>query len=412
MALQILIEEYQEKIWAVALNKGKIEGIEIDPINEPVRYGSIFYAKVTRIDAALDAAFLDLDGYNVGILFNKDVRTTDKDGNIIKDCQKAIGKTLSPGDMVAVQAKSAYIANQDAFWLEESKTPRMSMDITLPGRYLIYSAMIQDNIISKRVRNKKLRKRIQKMITSLEDMHGFILRSAAAGLQTDILRREAGILRSIWDTFEDDFSSAEPRLVMQGPNSIQRILGDLATNPIDSIEIVTMNHYEQIEKWCAVFAPDLMTRITPIELKHSDATQDLALLEYRDVMGQIKALFHDYALLSSGGNITVEETTALCAIDVNKGSDTRGKLSINTEAAQEIARQIRLRNIGGIIMIDFLRMDKKGQAALLETLKEEIQNDPCTVQIHGFTKLGLLEATRKRRTPSLNARCEGISFQS
>jgi len=284
------------------------------------------------------------------------------------------------------------------------------MDITLPGRYLIYSAMIRDNIISKRVRNKKLRKRIQKMIASLEDMQGFILRSAAAGIQTDILRREAKILRSIWDTFDEYFSKSEPTLVMQGPNSIQRILGDLATNPIDAIEIVTMDHYEQIEKWCAVFAPDLMTKIMPIELKHSDATQDLALLEHRDVLGKIEALFHDYALLSSGGNITVEETTALCSIDVNKGSDTRGKLSINTEAAKEIMRQIRLRNIGGIIMIDFLRMDKKGQNALLETLKEEIQHDPCTVQIHGFTKLGLIEATRKRRTPSLNARCEGIIF--
>lgn len=410
MALHILIEEYKENIWAVALNKGKLEGIEIDPINEPVRYGSIFYAKVTRIDAALDAAFLNLDGYNTGILFNKDVRTTDKDGKVIKDSQLAIGKILSPGDLIAVQAKSAYIANLDTQWLEESKTARMSMDITLPGRYLIYSAMLGDNIISKRVRDKKLRKRIQKMIASLEDMQGFILRSAAAGLQTDILRREAKILRAIWDTFEEDFTKSEPRLVMQGPNSIQRILGDLATNPIESIEIVTMDHYEQIEKWCSVFAPDLMTKITPIELKHNDATQDLALLEYRDVMGQIEALFHDYALLPSGGNITVEETTALCAIDVNKGSDTRSKLSTNTEAAKEITRQIRLRNIGGIIMIDFLRMDKKGQNAILETLKEEVQKDPCTVQIHGFTKLGLLEATRKRRTPSLNARCEGIVF--
>ncbi len=410
MALQILIEEYQENIWAVALNKGKLEGIEIDPINEPVRYGSIFYAKVTRIDAALDAAFLDLDGYNAGILFNKDVRTIDENGNACKDCSEAIGKTLHPGDMVAVQAKSAYLANQDSLWLEENKTPRVSMDITLPGRYLIYSAMLHDNIISKRVRNKKLRKRMQKMIASLEDINGFILRAAAAGIQTDILRREAKILRSIWEAFEGEFSGAKPHLVMQGPNSIQRILSDLATKPIESIEIVTMDHYQQIEKWCAVFAPDLMTKITPVELKGSDATKDLALLEYRDVIGQIEALFHDYVLLPCGGNITIEETTALCAVDVNKGSDTRSKLSINTEAAKEISRQLRLRNIGGIIMIDFLRMDKKEQSYLLETLKEEVQNDPCTVQIHGFTKLGLLEATRKRRTPSLNARYDGVTI--
>ena len=410
MALQILIEEYKEQIWAVALNKHKIEAVEIDPINEPVRYGSIFYAKVSRIDAALDAAFLDLDGYNTGILFNKDVRLVDSKGKVHKGGEKSIGKTLNPGDMVAVQAKSAYIANQDALWLEETKTARMSMDITLPGRYLIYSAMIRDNIVSKRVRNKKYRKRMEKMLASLEDMNGFILRSSAAGLQTDILRREAGILRSVWENFEEDFTGSEPKLVMQGPNSIQRILGDMATKPIETIEVVTMDHYQQIEKWCAVFAPDLVTKITPVELKENDATQDLALLEYRDVLGQIETLFHDYALLPTGGNITIEETTALCAIDVNKGSDTRTNLTLNKEAAQEIARQLRLRNIGGIIMIDFLKMSKKDREDLLKTFKEESQNDPCTVQVHGFTKLGLLEITRKRRTPSLNARFDGVVF--
>ncbi len=408
MALQILIEEYKEQIWAVALDKGKIEAIEIDPANEPVRYGSVFYAKVTRIDTALDAAFLDLDGQNTGILFNKDVRTVDKTGKICKGCEQAIGKIINPGDMVAVQAKSAYIANQDALWLEETKTPRMSMDITLPGRYLIYSAMLHDNVISSRIRNKKYRKRMLKMISSLEDMQGFILRSAAAGLQTDILRREAGILRSVWENFEEGFTGSTPQLVMQGPNSIQRILGDMATKPVETIEIVTMDHYRQIEKWCAVFAPDLITKIVPVELKDNDATQDLALLEYRDVIGQIEALLHNYVLLPGGGNITIEETTALCAIDVNKGSDTHSNLSINIEAAQEITRHLRLRNIGGIVIIDFLKMNKKDRNTLLKTFEKDILDDPCTVQTHGFTKLGLLETTRKRRTPSLNARYDGV----
>ncbi len=410
MALEILIEEYKEKIWVVAMENGCLEGCEIDPINEPVRYGSIFYAKITRIDTAIDAAFLDLDGYNSGILFNKDVRKIDKNGKICKGCQQAIGKTLHPGDMVAVQAKSAYIINQDDLLLEETKTPQMSMDITLPGRYLIYSAMLRENTISQRIHDKKIRKRLGKMIIALEDMHGFILRSAAAGLQTDILRREAGILRAIWDKLSNKFTGNTPVLVMQGPNSVQRILGDVATNPIDSIQIVTMDHYQQIEKWCSVFAPDLVTKIEPVELNGTDASQDLALFEYRDILGQIETLFHDYAILPNGGNITIEETTALTAIDINRGHDTRSNLSVNIEAIHEIARQIRLRNIGGIIIVDFIRMNKKDQAALLETIKEDIYTDPCTIQLHGFTNLGLIELTRKRRTPSLNERFEGVIF--
>lgn len=408
MALQILIEEYKEKIWAAALRKNRLEGFELDPINEPVRYGSVFYAKVTRIDKALDAAFLNLDGYNTGILFNKDTRTRDKDGTVHKGCEQAIGKTLRPGSLIPVQAKSAYIAGQDSLWMEETKTPRMSMDITLPGRYLIYSAMLHENTISRRINDKKLRKCLQKMIASIEDMQGFILRSAAAGLQTDILRREAGILRSIWDKLTKDFTGSTPKLVMQGPNSIQRILSDLATKQIESIEIVTLDHYEQIEKWCSVFAPDLVTKIIPVELRSNDATKDLALFEYRDILGQIEALFHDYALLPSGGNITIEDTAALTAIDVNRGNDTRSNLSINQEAMHETARNLRLRNIGGIIMVDFLKTGKKDQETLLKTIKKEILGDPCTVQIHGFTKLGLIELTRKRRIPSLHDRFEGV----
>ena len=114
--------------------------------------------------------------------------------------------------------------------------------------------------------------------------------------------------------------------------------------------------------------------------------------------------------MPNGGNITIEETTALTAIDINRGHDTRSNLSINIEAIHEIARQIRLRNIGGIIIVDFIRMNKKDQAALLETIKEDIYTDPCTIQLHGFTNLGLIELTRKRRTPSLNERFEGVIF--
>ncbi|MFP4098686.1 MAG: ribonuclease E/G [Alphaproteobacteria bacterium] len=410
MALQILIEEYKENIWTVALNKRRLEAIEIDPISEPVRYGSVFYAKVTRIDAALDAAFLDLDGYSKGILFNKDVRTTEKDGKINKGGDIAIGKVFHPGDLIAVQAKSTYADNKEATLLEENKTPRMSMDITLPGRYLIYSATLKDNIISQRIRNKKTRKRLGKMISSLEEMQGFILRSAAAGLQTDILRREASILRAIWDKLKTEFTGSAPKLIMQGPNSIQRILSDMATQSIETIQIVTLDHYEQIEKWCAVFAPDLVTKIEPVALTNSDATLDLALLEHRDVIKQIKALLHDYTLLPSGGNITIEETAALTAIDINRGNDTRSNLSINIEAAKEIARQLRLRNIGGIIIIDFLKLGKKERSALLQAIEEGIYTDPCTVQLHGMTKLGLIELTRKRRTPPLRTRIEGVEL--
>ncbi len=411
--MDILIEEFEENIWVVALENGLIEGLEVDPPNETVRWGSIYWAKISRIDKGRDAAFLNLDGENTGILYNRDVRYIGKNGEICKGGDKPIGKFLKTGDLIAVQAKSAYLENsEESVWGKEDKTAQMSMDITLSGRYLIYCTPINNikrkNSISSRIHDKKLRKQLEDMINSIDDMDGFILRSSAADLQTEILQKEARTLKEIWRQISEYLKGSNPALIALGPDSVQRTLSDKAMEPIDRIEVVTMDHFTQVEDWCYIFAPDLITKITPLEL--NDATQDLALLEHRDVLGQIESLFHDYAFLSHGGNLIIQEAAALTAIDVNTSSDKRSNLSVNIEAAQEIARQIRLRNIGGIIIIDFLKMNKTGEKALLKELKKVMNQDPCTIQIHGFTKLGLMEITRKRRTPALNERFDSIVF--
>lgn len=411
--MDILIEELENSLWAVALEQGRVEALEIDSPYETVRWGSIYWAKVARIDAALDAAFVNLDGDNIGILYNRDVRIKQKDGTYKKGGDEAIGKVLQPGQMIAVQAKTAHITAQDEMpWEKEDKQAQVSMDITLPGRYLIYCAhddcQTKENRISSRIRDKKLRKQLETMVNSIDDMRGLILRASAADLQTEILRREARLLREMWEQMSAYFEGEDPALIALGPDSIQRTLSDLAVKPIDNIEVVTMDHFSQVEEWCSLFAPDLMTKITPIEL--DDATQDLALLDYRDVLGQIEALLHDYAFLPGGGNLIIQETAALKAVDVNKGNDKRSHLAVNIEAAQEIGRQMRLRNMGGIVVVDFLKMNATDQKKLLSALDDVVNEDPCTVQIHGLTKLGLMEITRKRRTPRLHDRFEGLGF--
>lgn len=407
--MDILIEEYQENIWAIALKNGRIEALEIDPPNEKVRWGSIYWAKVTTIDKAQDAVFVDLDDENTGILYNKDVRYTNNEGIPQKGGNIAIGKILKPGDMITVQAKSTYIAEEThEGWFKENKKTQVSMDITLQGRYLIYGIMKQKNALSQRIQDKNLRNALELMLKDLDDMQGFILRSSAGDLQTEILKREAKFLQNIWNKMAEYLEGTTPALIALGPDSIQRILGDVATDPIDQIEVVTMDHFQQVEDWCTVFAPDLVTKIKPIEL--DDASIDLALFEHRDTLGQIESLFQDYVFLENGGNIIIQETASLTAIDINSGTDKRGHLNTNLEAAQEIGRQIRLRNCGGIIIVDFLKMNKKDEQKLLKAMKTIALQDPCTVQIHGITKLGLIEITRNRRTAPLQDRFDGFAF--
>lgn len=404
--MDILIEELNESLWVAALSDGKLEGLEVEPAGEEVRWGSLYQAKVKTISAALDAVYLDLDGENTGILFNKDVRITRPDGAIEKGGAVAIGKTLKPGQTITVQAKSAYVAQAKDFEgpsTVSGKLPQMSMDITLPGRYLIYCPMMAKNRVSSRIRDKKLRKNLHSMMDGLEGLNGFILRAASAHTQTDILMREGKILTGMWEQIQPHLDGETVGLIMEGPNAIQRTLSDQAVRTIDRIEIGVMSHFHLAEEWCNLFAPDLMTKIDPIQL--DNATYDLALFEHRDIMGQIEELFQSYAMLNGGGNIILQDTAALTAVDVNRSGASGSNLDINVKAAREVARQIRIRNTGGIVIIDFLRMNSKAEKdKMLAALKDAILDDPCTVQIHGMTPLGLIEITRKRRTPPLHER--------
>lgn len=402
--MDILIEELEESLWAAALQDGLLIGLEADPSLEEVRWGSIYWARIKSIDKALDAVFLDLDGFNTGILYNNDARITESSGKIVKGGEKPIGKIFQPGDMVAVQAKSAYLAAaDDDYARRETKTPQMSMDITLPGRYMVFCPMVCENRISRRIRDKKMRVRLRKMLDEIDSLQGFILRMAAANTQTDVLLREGKIMQAMWKDISRHFDGQEAGLIALGPDAIERTLSDQAGRRIDRIEVVTMEHYKHVEEWCSIFAPDLVTKIQPVEIKHAE--DDLALFHERDIIGQIESLFQSYTLLPGGGNLIIQNAAALTAIDVNQGGDKDSRLGINIQAAKEIARQLRLRNCGGIIVVDFLKMkDKAAEKKLIAALEDAVNEDPCTIQIHGFTKLGLLEMTRKRRTPPLQDR--------
>ncbi len=404
--MDILIDELDGSLWVASVEKGRLETLEVDPVQEAVRYGSIYWGRVTRIDGALDAAFIDLDGDNQGLLHNADVRLLDAKGKTIKGGDKAIGKYISEGQYIAVQAKSGYVpAADDMILPTEAKLPRVSMDITIPGRHLIYAPFIEENRLSSRIKDKKMRKMILKMMETVEDMDRCILRASSANTQTDVLRREGLILKALWEKVGAYFEGAESALIMEGPNAVERSLSDHAGTPVDRVDVTTMDRYAEVEEWCEVYAPDLVPKIHPVELPDQNA--DLGLFDFRDIVDQMEALFAPYTIMTHGANIIIQETPALIAIDVNRGADKRGNLAINLDAANEAMRQIRLRNLGGIIIIDFLKMNGKVEKdALVDALQKTTEADPCTVQIHGLTGLGLMEITRKQRTPPLLLRMD------
>ena len=402
--MDILIDEMDGSLWVASVDKNKIRGLEVDPVTEEVRWGSLYWAQVARIDAKLDAAFVSLDGDNQGILQSGDLRIK-QDGEIYKGGDLPIGKLVSPGDFILVQTKDGKLnhpAEDSAF---DTKLPKVTMNIAIQGRYLIYTPFEEGNRISKRIRKAELRAQLQEMLEDLVGCDACILRAAAANTQTDIIKREHKLLGSMWEQLEKHAEGSKPQLIMLGPDAVQRTLSDMSSHHVDTIEIVTMDVMQEVEEWCELFAPEFVTKITPVELENP--YDNLALYDYRDILDQIDLLFQPYAILEGGANIVIQQTAALTAIDVNRGADSDSILNINRKAAEEAARQIRIRNLGGIIMVDFLKMKSDAERKqLFKHLSEMCDNDPCTVQLHGFTKLGLMEMTRHQRTPSLSERFE------
>jgi len=394
--MDILIEDLDGSLWCAAIDKkNKIQNLELDPYTEIMRWGSIYIGKVGRIDAGQNAAFIDLGHGYEGILYLKDVRL---DGAPPPKGKK-IGQVLSPGQMVMVQIKSAH----NFLPSEDDNTPqkrsRLSMDIALQGRYMIYTPYAKDNRISKRILDKDLRKNLKSMLKNIADIQGCILRSSAAHCQTDVLVREGKILKAIWDNLLEFEDETDPSLLMLGPNAVQRTLADLATSQMSAIYVSTMDIFEETEEWCDLFAPDLMTKIEP---KAAENTRSgMGLFEVYDLIGQFENLLQPYVILPSGGVLIIEQTVAMTVIDVNSGAD-KNNINVNLEAAQEIARQLRIRNLGGIIMVDFINMTSKADKdRVLAALESAFADDPCTTQCHGITALGAFELSRQRRTAPL-----------
>ncbi|NBX65778.1 MAG: S1 RNA-binding domain-containing protein [Proteobacteria bacterium] len=405
--LDILVEDLAGSLWVAAIQKGnRLAALEIDPYAELVRWGSIYWAKVMRVDASINAAFVDM-GYDVvGMLPASEIPGLKKGAKI--------GKHLRNGQFVMVQVKTARQPEEN----EEGADPRpdamkaskVSMDIALQGRYLIYTPHTPGNRISRRIKDPTVRKQLMAMGKNIKDVEGCILRASASYTQTDMLVREARIQKAIWDSLQEFTKDREPALLMLGPDALQRVLADFATSHVASVQISDPERRTEADNWCDLYAPELMAKLQ--DRKVTGTRTGMGLMEAHDLLGQIEGFVRPYVILDSGGSIVIQDTAIGTMIDVNTGAGANAA-AVNHDAAIEIARQIRLRNIGGTILIDFAGLNNKAdQKRLATTLLKAFDLDPCTVELHGVTRLGLFEISRHRRTPSLMDRVELMQGQT
>jgi ribonuclease E len=316
--------------------------------------------------------------------------------NIPRGPMPQINELLKEGQEILVQIAKEPMAKKGA---------RITSHIALPGRFLVFMPTVNHTGVSRKIGSDDERRRLKHILISEkgDQNGGFIVRTAAAGASEEDLRADIRFLLNLWSEIKQRADSGKaPALIYHDLNLVERILRDQVTGTFSQIWVDTENEYERILRFAQRFQPSLIKRVKLY-------SKETPLFEQFSVQDEINKALKSKVWLKSGGYIVINQTEALVAIDINTGKfvGKTGRLEdtivkTNIDAIQEIVRQIRLRDLGGIIIIDFIDMDeRKNRQKVMQALEEALKRDRSPSKVLQFNDFGLVAITRKRVKQSL-----------
>lgn len=387
----INIDEFQSR--AAIIEDGKVVEILIEREEEGRINGSIYKGKVANVLPGMESAFVNIGLEKNGFLYVNDLREFEEkylDG--ILNSSRPIEDILNVGDDVVVQ-----ILNEP----RGTKGARVTTHFTIPGKYLVLMPNNDHIAISKKIKDEKERERLESIFKEIKPENmGVIIRTAAFGKSEFHFEREIEYLVKKWEDIEKKIKGAKIGEVLYKDNGIiTTVLRDIFSNDIDELIVDNEDVYWEVIDYINAFSEKTLK--TKIKLYKDGKEKDIFDL-YR-INEEIDKALNEVVWLECGGYLVIQKTEALISIDVNTGKNT-GSLNLeetvvntNIEAAKEIPRQLRLRNFGGIIIIDFIDMRvEEDKIKVLEALEKHLQKDRIKNNIVHFTDLGLVEMTRKR----------------
>lgn len=418
MKSELVIDVRQEDISIALLEDNRLVSLQKESRNMAYAVGDIYLAKVKKIMPGLNAAFLDV-GYekdaflhylDLGPQFStykeyiaeamsdkKKVPSISKikeEPDIPK--QGTIQSVLQPGDQLLVQIAKEPIS---------SKGPRLTTEISLTGRFMVLMPFGDKISISSKIKSKEEKIRLRQVINSIKPK-GFsvIVRTSAEGKKVAELNNEMRIITKAWeDAIEKMQRSQPPALIYEEESRMVSILRDIFSPDFESVHVNEVEAFGQIQNYVSLISPDKKDIVKLY-------TKDTPIFDSFNITRQIKSSFGKTVSFKSGAYIIIEHTEALHVIDVNSGNRSKASadqetnaLDVNLKAADEIARQLRLRDMGGIIVIDFIDMNKQEhRQALYDHMKTIMSNDRARHNILPLSKFGLMQITRQRVRPALD----------
>ena len=389
---RILINSsYGDELRVALVDGAKLYDFDTESPDKVLLKGSIFKATVSRIESSLDAAFVNFGSERHGFLPLKDLSS--------EYYKKTNGKTectLKEGQEIVVQVTKEERGTKGA---------ALTTQIGLAGRFLVLIPnSSRSGGISRRISGEE-RDQIKQALDSINipDNMSVIVRTNGLGRTSEELSLDLAYLLALWDEINNNIPNTEsPALIYRDDKLIVRVVKDYFKDDIEEILIDDKNTFNEAKEFIDAVLPDHADKVMLYE-------EEIPLFNRYQIESQIELAFQREISLSSGGSIVIDPTEAMTAVDVNSARSTKGKdiedtaYKTNLEAAKEIARQLRLRDVGGLVVIDFIDMlDQSHQEKVEAAFRKAVYSDRARVQISGISKFGLLEVSRQRLRPSLN----------
>jgi ribonuclease G len=406
---EVIINAETLETRVAVLEDGKLEEFNIERTTEERLVGSIFKGKIRNLEDGLKAAFVDIGFEKNAFLhywdivpnqFDSGVEIVEREGkrpSKPKITQRDIPRLYSPGTDIIVQVTKGPIG---------TKGPRVTTNVVLPGRFLVLLPNSDQSGISRKIENQEERKRLKKILRELHipDGMGVIMRTAGENQQKRYFVRDLALLLEEWNGIADRIKKQPmATCVFQEPDLIERTVRDFLTEDVERIVVDSQKAHDRMREMISKISKRSANKIRCY-------TEAQPVFDRFNISKQLENTFSRQVNLKSGGAIIIDETEALVAIDVNTGRHKGGKdqeaviLKVNLEAAEEITRQLRLRNMGGLIVLDFI--DMKGgrdRQQVYNRVRDGLRRDKAKTHILPISQLGLMEMTRQRHSESVRA---------
>lgn len=400
MSEEILINVTAMETRVALVENGLLQEIFVERHNHRGHMGDIFCGKVIRVMPGMEAAFVDIGLEKAAFLHTSDIAAIDADGfEAMGEEPKSIQQLLREGQFIVVQVAKDAISTKGA---------RLTTHLTLPSRNLVYLPRSKHTGVSQRIESEGERQRLLEQLEhclereSWEGHGGFIVRTAAEGGNAEELCEDVRYLRRLWKKVKQRIERTNKISTVYGEVPLYlRTIRDLITAQVERIRVDNEQSLGEIQQFLEDFIPESASKLEAYK-------GDRPLFDLFSIEDEINKALGRQVVLKSGGDLIIDQTEAMTTIDVNTGSYLGSKnhaetvLKTNLEAANSIARQLRIRNLGGIIILDFIDMlDEEHQRQVLRALEKALGKDPARTSITGISELGLVEMTRKRTRESL-----------